>query len=66
MTDETCRRKIPYTSQREARLALKKSQRRRGAPELEVYRCPVCGWYHLGAKRRRLGRADRGGKLWVG
>ena len=43
-----CTGKHPYPSRSKAAHALK--------PKLHIYRCPHCGWFHVGSKRKALGR----------
>ena len=51
---QMCGRKIGYVTKREAQAALKQVQRSGGGRRLKSFRCPHCGFYHLGKSDRRL------------
>lgn len=50
--DGACTGKHPFASARDAHAALRNHERR-GRRMLNVYRCPLCNDFHIGAKKPR-------------
>jgi rubrerythrin len=52
---ESCERKTPFRSKDEAK-AMRTEMTHGNVNELVIYRCTVCGMYHLGADKKRARR----------
>jgi rubrerythrin len=56
---ETCRQKRRFDSREEAKAAIRPGRKK----YMQSYRCPVCGFFHIGHKRydpKRLTRDANG------
>lgn len=57
----SCEGKEAYRSPALAHKVLKRRRHRDDARDLDVYRCPFCGSWHLGTHRKRNDRLRRNG-----
>lgn len=48
-----CDRKAQYPSARSAKVAARRMMTLVGGRAMEAYRCPHCGWHHVGHRRRQ-------------